>query len=198
MNLGLDHDWSIKEFKGVRSDDIMPPEDYTSYLKPGFYGNESKVIDNEPLLIPKKANGDDYILEELNPEQQTIVICDLEALIKFLTNDESYKPLCATIIGCGGTGKSHIVNTLISIVRRYTNCNDTIWVASPTGGAAYNIGGFTIHRCLNLSVEPKVLVKSLDPYKQADLARKIENMLMLIIDERSMISSIILAAAEKM
>ena len=87
------------------------------------------------------------------------------------------KPLRATIIGCGGTGKSHIVNTLISIVRRYTNCNDTIRVAAPTGGTAYNVGGCTIHRCLNLSVEPKVLAKSLDPDKQVELARKIEKAL---------------------
>ena len=43
-NLGLDHDPTIKEFKGERSDDTMPPEIYTSYLKRTFYGDESNLL----------------------------------------------------------------------------------------------------------------------------------------------------------
>ena len=136
-------------------------------------------------------------MDELNPEQQMVVICALEAMITFLTNDPSYKPLRATVIGCGGTSKSHIVNTLILMVRKYTKRNDTIKVAAPSGGAAYNVGGCTLHRCLNLAVDKAELAKSLNSEKQADLARKIENMLMLVIDEGSMISSGLLAAAER-
>ena len=196
VNVGLDHDWTLTSFKGKRSNDVMPPEEYTSYLKDVFYGDKSHV-DDKTLLIPTKKDGTEYQLDELNQEQQMVVICALESMIKFLSNDPSYKPLRATVVGCGGTGKSHIVNTLISMVRKYTKRNDTVRVAAPSGGAAYNVGGCTLHRCLNLAVEKDQLAKSLNADKQADLARTIENMLMLIIDERSMISSSLLAAAER-
>ena len=174
----------------------MPPEEYTDYLKDIFYGSTSEG-DDEPLLIPTRGIDEEYSLTDLNPEQQMIVISALEPVVKFLTNDPTYKPLRATVIGCGGTGKSHIVNTLITLVRKYTRRNDTVRVAAPAGGAAYNVGGCTLHRCLNLAVDNKILAKSLDAEKQAELARKIENMLMLIIDERSMISSLLLGAAER-
>ena len=75
--------------------------------------------------------------------------------LKFLTNDPTYKPLRATVIGCGGTGKSFIINTLIALVRKFSGLHDAVKVAVPTGGAAYNIGGCTLHRCLNLLVDPE-------------------------------------------
>lgn len=196
VDLGIDHDWSKTHFQGQRSPDRLPPEEYVKYLKDVFYG-ESSSSSPEPLLIPKRPDGDEYLLSHLNPQQQTVVICALEAVIKFLTNDESYRPLRATIMGCGGTGKSYIINTLIAMVRRYTRRNDTIRVAAPSGGAAYNVGGCTLHRCLKLSVDSEALAKDMNADRQAELARQIENMLMLIIDERSMISSGLLAAAER-
>ena len=126
-----------------------------------------------------------------------VVICALEAIVKFLTYDPTYKPLQAKVIICGGTGKSYIINTLISMVRQYTKCNDTVKVAAPSGGAAYNVSRCTLHQCLNIAIDMKELAKSLNEDKQAELALKIQNMLMLIIDERSMISSGLLAAAER-
>ncbi|KAL7525051.1 hypothetical protein ACHAWF_001199, partial [Thalassiosira exigua] len=121
----------------------------------------------------------------------------MEAIVKFLNNDETYKPLRATVVGCGGTGKSYIINTLISLIRRYTGLNDTVKVAAPSGGAAYNVGGCTLHRCLNLSVDAEKLCSDLTPEKQDELTGQLRNLLMLIIDERSMISSMLLAGAER-
>ena len=195
-NIGLDHDWTTTYFKGRRNIGETPALQYTKYLKDVFYG-ERRDNNIEKLIIPKKKDGSDYRLEDLNEEQQTVVICAVEAIVKFLTNDPTYQPLRATVVGCGGTGKSFIVNTLISLVRTFTQNNDAVKVAAPSGGAAYNVGGCTLHRCLNLSVDKRLLAKSLSTDKQADLARIIENMLMLIIDERSMISSSLLAAAER-
>ena len=197
VNLGIDHDWSQQCFSGTRAADRMTPEEYTRYLRDHFYNNTASDENKEPLHIPKKANGTDYDIEDLNEEQKIIVICALEAVVKFLTNDPTYKPLRATVVGCGGTGKSFIINTLISIMRNYTGFNDTVKVAAPSGGAAYNIGGCTLHRCLNLAVDPDKLAKDLNPDQQKDLSHKLRNLLALIVDERSMISSALLAGAER-
>ena len=194
VDLGIDHDWTKLSFKGERAGDHMDPETYTDYLKAHFYSDQS---DREALNIPKTKCGGDYRVDSLNAEQQLIVISAMEAIVKFLNNDETYKPLRATVVGCGGTGKSYIINTLISLIRRYTGLNDTVKVAAPSGGAAYNVGGCTLHRCLNLSVDAEKLCSDLTPEKQDELTGQLRNLLMLIIDERSMISSMLLAGAER-
>lgn len=124
VNLGLDHDWTHNEFKGPRCDNRIPPEEYTNYLKDIFYGSKSNG-DDELLLILTRGKDEEYSLTDLNPEQQMVVICALQSVVKFLTNDPTYKPLHATAIGCGGTCKSQIVNTLITMVRKYTRRNGT-------------------------------------------------------------------------
>ena len=55
-------------------------------------------------------------------------------------------------MGCGGTGKSFIINTIISIMRNMTQMNDTVKVGAPSGAAAYNVQGSTLHRLLGISV----------------------------------------------
>ena len=199
VNLGLDHDWSQQQFSGTRSSDRMEPELYTKYLKDHFYNKGPKLTndDEESLHIPKKKDGSDYKIDDLNDDQKNIVICALEAVVKFLENDPTYKPLRATVRGCGGTGKSFIINTLIAMIRMYTKLNDSVQVTAPSGGAAYNVGGCTIHRGLNLSVDPDKLATDLSPDSQKELANKLRNLLALIIDERSMISSALLAGAER-
>lgn len=195
-NIGLDHDWSQLFFKGDRDAILLNGDLYTQNLKDAFY-NKSEEEDDRKLFIPRRKNGQDYKLEDLNPKQQAVVLCALEAMIKFVTNDPTYEPFRATIVGCGGTGKSHIINTLTAIVRDLTNCNDSIQIAAPTGGAAFNVGGCTLHRLLSLSVDSKTLSANLSEDRQAQLATKLENMLMLIIDERSMLSSSLIAGAER-
>ncbi len=65
--------------------------------------------------------------------------CRIDTIVKFLKNDKKYKPLQATVMGCGGTGKSFIINTIMSIVRNITQMNDTIKMGAPSGAAAYNV-----------------------------------------------------------
>jgi hypothetical protein len=40
----------------------------------------------------------------------------------------------------------------ISIVRNMTQMNDTVEVGAPSGAAAYNVQGSTLHRLLGISV----------------------------------------------
>jgi len=58
-----------------------------------------------------------------------------------------------TIMGCGGTGKSVLINTLVACIRKIFNDNDTVFVTAPTGAAAYNVGGSTIHREFKINVK---------------------------------------------
>jgi hypothetical protein len=91
-------------------------------------------------------------------QQQAVVLALINAIVKFLNNDTKYKPLRAIMMGCG-TGKSFIINTIISIVQKVTQQNDTIQVSAPMGAAAFNIQGSTLHRLLGINVsQPEELL----------------------------------------
>ncbi len=73
--------------------------------------------------------------------------------------------------------------------------NDILKVGAPSGAAAYNVQGSTLHRLLVISVsrpEEKVTGTVLE-----NLQECLKHLLCLIIDERSMLSSKVLAAAER-
>ena len=83
----------------------------------------------------------------------------------------------------------------ISMIRTLTYSNDTIQIAAPSGAAAFNVQGSTIHNLLGVRVSHPE--KGLTEQTKARLLEQLERLLVLIIDERSMISSKVLAAAER-
>ena len=131
----------------------------------------------------------------MSDKQKAIVYNAVDTVIKFLNNNPSYKPTRATTMGSTSTGKSFIINTIISMVRKLTSSNDTVQIAAPTGAAAFNVQGSTIHNLLGVRVtNPE---KSLTENTKLRLLEQLERLLVLVIDERSMISSKVLAAAEQ-
>ena len=155
--------------------------------------DQATSIDN--LIIPQKRDGTPYSVENLSSEQKQIVYGAVDTVVKFLNNDPSYKPIRGTIVGSGGTGKSFIINTIIGMIQTLTSSNDTIQIAAPSGAAAYNVQGSTIHNLLGVGVNaPK---KPISYTTKERLLNQLERLLVLIIDERSMMSSKVLAAAER-
>ena len=145
--------------------------------------------------IPTRSNGEDYNIDILSVEQRIIVLATIDTIVKFLTNDDDYKPLRATIIGMGGCGKSLIINTIISIVRKMTKTNDTVKVAAPSGNAAWNVQGCTLHSLLNINV--RTPWASMGEESEDSLKRKLLNLLALMVDERSMLNSHVTFGAEE-
>ena len=65
---------------------------------------------------------------------------------KSKNEQKNFKPLRMTVMGQGGTGKSRLINTLVSVIRTMFENNDSVHVAAPTGAAAFSVGGQTLHR----------------------------------------------------
>ena len=191
-DIGIDFDWS-KGFYHEKRSLCMDGELYIDYIRHKFY----KECDPNIIDIPTDKDGSAYALEKLNDEQLVIVLSALETIIKFVNNDPTYKPLRATIQGAGGSGKSFVINTLVALIRQYTQCNDSVLVTAPSGGAAFNVGGCTIHRALKHSVHKDTLAKELNDSNKDALKDKLQRLLMFVIDERSMLSSELLAATER-
>ena len=112
-------------------------------------------------------------------------------------DDESidFKPLRLTIRGVAGSGKSTFIQTLVLAIRKMFKNPESVAVCGPTGSAAFSAGGTTCHHKFSLPLK-----SSLGEVGAASLKRikeKLRYIVALIIDERSMISSGILAMMEQ-
>jgi energy-coupling factor transporter ATP-binding protein EcfA2 len=106
----------------------------------------------------------------------------------------TFTPLRMTVCGVAGSGKSTLINTFVSIVRTITQKTDSIYVCGPTGSAAFNAGGETCHRLFN--IQGRLYNAELSPHALKTLLSKLENTIVLIFDERSMISALLLGTME--
>ena len=65
-----------------------------------------------------------------------------------------FKPLRMFVSGVGGTGKSFLIEAIKLLVGKIWPSKEvTVAVAAPTGLAAFNVGGLTIHRLFQLPIE---------------------------------------------
>ena len=109
------------------------------------------------------------------------------------------KPLHMFVSGVGGTGKSFLIKTIRALVSKiwdYKTGSPVCAVTAPTGLAAFNMGGVTIHRLLQLPLEHEG--RTAGYWKLGKEALKVmrnslSQLRLLIIDEVSMVSSLNLA-----
>ena len=109
-------------------------------------------------------------------------------------NCSDFKQLCMFVSGVGGTGKSFLIEAIKSLVNEIWPSDDlTCAIAAPTGLAAFNIGGVTLHMLFQLPVEHEG--KTAGYWSLSKIAQKtgLRNLKMIIIDEVSMVSSLNLA-----
>ena len=106
-------------------------------------------------------------------------------------------PLRLFVSGVGGTGKSFLIEAIKALVNSlWTSEGLLCAVAAPTGLAAFNVGGITIHRLFQLPIEHASKATSywsLSKPSQKVMRATLSNVKLFIIDEISMVSSINLA-----
>ena len=107
-----------------------------------------------------------------------------------------YKPFLMFVSGVGGTGKSFLIEAIKAQVAEMWNKDDpdvvTCAVAAPTGLAAFNVGGVTVHRLFQLPVEhsKKAEYWSLKNNAQKEMCNALHSVKLIIIDEISMLSNL--------
>ena len=99
-----------------------------------------------------------------------------------------------TLCGLAGSGKSTVINTLVTAIRKISQKNNSVYVCGPTGSAAFNAGGET---CLQLfNIQGQLYNAELSAQALKSLMSKLEDTIALIVDERSMISALLLGTME--
>ena len=156
------------------------------------------------LLLPHKLNKqhqlEEYTIESCRQDQKDVLMYLLKHLKQWLDTAQSpklqkeYEPVRMTLCGVAGSGKSTLVNTLVTAVRKITGKTNSVYVCGPTGSAAFNAGGETCHRLFNIPT--KATNCTPEGNARRNLMTKLENTIMLIVDERSMLSAMTLGTME--
>jgi hypothetical protein len=117
--------------------------------------------------------------------------------VKAWKRNETVHPYRIFMSGPGGVGKTHVIKLIQNDMRKLLPLSNRIkptdvitLVTAPTGVAAFNVGGMTIHSALllrasNLGSEGAPLTSD----KLNTLRTKLENLTLLIIDEVSMVGT---------
>jgi hypothetical protein len=129
-----------------------------------------------------------------NEEQSDVVYSVLESLKKWIHFPEDHKknsnivynPLFMTVTGAGGCGKTHVIHVLVNAIEEiFPDVKVSIKVA-PTGSAAFNIFGKTLHSTFALNIKSAKKLPSNSQQKR--LREDLQESLLLICDEMSLVS----------
>ena len=141
------------------------------------------------LDIPLRADGSEYRVEDLADDQKAAMVEVISQIKDYCENklNSGDQTLRLTVSGVAGSGKSTWINTLVTLIRRLFQDNDSIGVYGPTGSAAFNAGGETINRGFRVPINVNSL--GIDGVKEKFLLKKYGTTIGLIIDERSMLEA---------
>ena len=154
----------------------------------------SRVFSDVPCVLPDNEINEK--IRSLNKKQREIFDVVLSWANNFVKsknckNVKKINPLNIFLTGQGGCGKSHLVKTIFYalsklLLRKGTNPDkQRVMLLAPTGVAAVNINGTTIHSGLGIYGK---LYTPLSDQMRASLRNKLEEVAIVIIDEISMVS----------
>ena len=199
---------------GEREDEKHPVEEADGglYDEENFIAPENlqELTDAAPTLLDDDdANGAicrsrltdkafKELIQSLNAKQRAafdVVVNYTGALHKYHMGKQSSPPECFHVFITGGaeTGKSHVIHAIREHIERSVQGSKDVhgcMVMAPTGVAAFNIDGLTIHRALNLQVEhgKSAHQLQLNALALSELRRLSNGVHTIIIDEISMVS----------
>ena len=147
------------------------------------------------LQIPTRSDGSTYEIHHCMPDQLEVVTRVMEHARSVMEgNTNADRTLRLTVAGCAGSGKSTVINTIVTALRRMFQINEVVHVFAPTGSAAFNAGGETVHRGFQLPKIHRTL--DLSAEKTKNLAQKFNRTIAVIVDERSMLDATMFGAME--
>ena len=152
------------------------------------------------LNIPERDGGGEYNSSSLYDDQLFVYHEVMKKIHEFITCEDfnNFKPLRCTVNGPAGTGKTVLVQTIVSALRKMFGRNDVVKVIAPTGTAACNVGGETFHHMAELQVTKRDYVRgSMKGKKRKRLVQRFAHLLCLIADERSLVTSQVLGTTEQ-
>jgi len=133
--------------------------------------------------------------DDLNATYNTLNVDQKRVVDKILHKVVNNETIHLLVSGQGGTGKSRVIDVVNRMVTREMKSNvlPTV-VTAPTGLAAFNVNGTTIHRILSLPIEhgKPANYGRLGQEQLLIIRQTLRGLRLLICDELSMVSSLTL------
>ena len=185
----------VQNRRFTEGEESIPPHEWLNLKIKEF-----EALRKDKLCLPLRGDGKEFSIEDLYPDQKYIAYEIMKTLKQFMTSDDltNFEPMRCTIIGKGGSGKTVLLNTLSTVVRKMFLMNDVARIAAPTGVAAFNVGGETLHRmnCRGYA-RGEYKANSLTSSQFDTLVKKFRDLLLFIVDERSMMNSLLLGTSNQ-
>ncbi|XP_071963020.1 ATP-dependent DNA helicase pif1-like [Antedon mediterranea] len=157
----------------------------------GLKKNETSTIEcNSSSISRPELN---KMIRSLNKQQKQIFYKTRQWCLDKV-NGKQPESFYTFITGGAGTGKSHLVNCIYNEATRILgkmleNPDDmSILKLAPTGIAAYNIKGHTIHSALSIPIHISLPYQPLGEEKISALRNQLGQLQIVIIDEISMVN----------
>ena len=124
--------------------------------------------------------------------------------VKSLKEGKPVEPYHVFLSGPGGVGKSHVIKLihsdtlkLLKLSGTFESDDVTVLLTAPTGVAVFNINGMTLHSALLLGHSKYSSFQPLSHDRLNTLRTKLSRLMLLIIDEVSMVGSNMLLEIHK-
>ncbi|XP_006822000.1 uncharacterized protein LOC102807333, partial [Saccoglossus kowalevskii] len=161
---------------------------------------QPQIADSHAVVPPcstSKIEGQS-MLRKLNMKQSQIFY-KIRQWCLDKSNGLNPDPFFVFVTGGAGTGKSHLIKSVYYeatriLARSLPNPDDiSVLLTAPTGVAAFNIGGMTVHSALSIPVNTKLPYIPLGNDKINSVRCKLSTLQILVIDEISMVDHKLLA-----
>lgn len=174
-------------FRETDAEIIFEGEDDFEHL-PDVYNASNVLPAQENYSIPG-LNETDFEIERSKMNEHQRQIYDM---VNQHITDPSHGQFQLFISGAGGTGKSFLISLLSTLIRTKVGGPglSSLILAAPTGVAALNINGQTLHRAFHLAVESGSVPRyaPLGAQMLQRMRDKFSEVEWIIMDEVSMIS----------
>ena len=159
---------------------------------------------NHEIIAPEEYR---RMLRQLNRKQKDFVLFHrswCKNVVTALKTGQPIKPYQVFLSGPGGVGKSHVIKLVQSDTIRILKLSGIfkpddviVLLTAPTGVAAFNIGGMTLHSALLLGCTRRTGFQPLSNDRLTTLRCKLSKLMLIIIDEVSMVGSNMLLEIHK-
>ena len=85
-------------------------------------------------------------MKDLKDDQRKVAAYIIDAIKTYATLPSEFAPIRMTVMEMAGSGKTVLVKTLITAIRKMFGFRRSALVSAPTGSTAYDSGGVTIHK----------------------------------------------------
>src|SRR5205823_11240396 len=122
-------------------------------------------------------------------QKQKVVLTRIESHYNDVLMGKQVDPLRIIIMGTAGTGKSYLIRAIRERLQKMSReeSEPPVIVIAPTGVAAFNINGTTIHSTLSIPICNDKRLVDIDGERLKQLQKRLHKIHYIIIDEKSMV-----------